>query len=210
MPPLHIVDRYLETVARYKVANDGGGLDYFIPPDTASPFESLLLPFRNGYIALVAGAAHFTKRIPAEKLREICMSLSAPIVLLGGKEDRLVAEEVAAAFPGKVWNACGSLSLHQSAMLLRDSDWVITSDTGLMHIAAALRKRLIVLWGNTVPAFGMYPYYGTDALPYYNIEVEGLSCRPCSKIGHQACPKKHFRCMKEQSAQVIAKIISAG
>jgi heptosyltransferase-2 len=208
MPRLHIVDRYLETVARYQVNNDGQGLDYFIPQDTVSPFETMSLPFRSGYIALVAGAAHFTKRIPIDKMREICMRSGQPVLLLGGKDDRQAAEKVAAAFPGKAWNSCGRLSLHQSAMLLRDADWVISSDTGLMHIAAALRKKLVVLWGNTVPAFGMYPYYGTHPVPFYNLEVEGLSCRPCSKIGHQACPKKHFRCMQDQSAERIAQIIS--
>jgi ADP-heptose:LPS heptosyltransferase len=200
----------METVFRYKVVNDGGGLDYFIPPDTESPFEVLALSFERGYVALVAGAAHFTKRIPIDKMKEICAVSAQPLILLGGKDDHQAAEEVAAEFPGKVWNACGRLSLHQSAMLLREADWVISSDTGLMHIAAALRKKLIVLWGNTVPEFGMYPYYGTVPVPYYNLEVRGLSCRPCSKIGHQACPKKHFRCMKEQSAHHIAQIISAG
>lgn len=210
MPRLHIVDRYLETVTRYGVSNDGLGLDYFIPQETVSPFETMSLPFRSGYIALVAGAAHFTKRIPTDKMKEICALSEQPVLLLGGKDDRPVAEEVAAAFPGKAWNACGRLSLHQSAMLLKDADWVISSDTGLMHIAAGLRKKLIVVWGNTVPAFGMYPYYGADPVSFYNLEVEGLSCRPCSKIGYQACPKKHFRCMQDQSAQRIAQIISAG
>ena len=70
-----------------------------------------------------------------------------------------------------------------------------------MHIAAAFKKDIISVWGNTVPQFGMYPYFGTDInhqTPNSTIlEVLKLSCRPCSKIGFEKCPKGHFMCMKE-------------
>jgi ADP-heptose:LPS heptosyltransferase len=72
---------------------------------------------------------------------------------------------------------------------------VLTNDTGLMHVAAAFKKKIISFWGNTVPVFGMIPYK-----PHPNskrFEVEGLKCRPCSKLGHAKCPKKHFKCMND-------------
>jgi heptosyltransferase-2 len=72
---------------------------------------------------------------------------------------------------------------------------VFTHDTGLMHIAAAFRKKIYSIWGNTIPEFGMYPYR-TNFIIY---EKKGLSCRPCSKIGYAACPKGHFKCMEDIS-----------
>lgn len=65
-----------------------------------------------------------------------------------------------------------------------------------MHIAAALQKEIIVLWGNTIPEFGMYPYYGyKNEDRHTDLQVNNLPCRPCSKLGFDRCPKGHFRCM---------------
>ena len=83
----------------------------------------------------------------------------------------------------------------QSAYLIKHSDYVITHDTGMMHIAAAFKKKIYSVWGNTIPQFGMYPYMA--AIDSKIIEVKGLSCRPCSKIGYDKCPKGHFKCMQE-------------
>jgi ADP-heptose:LPS heptosyltransferase len=65
-----------------------------------------------------------------------------------------------------------------------------------MHIAAAFRKKVISIWGNTVPKFGMYPYMPGDEAKSIIIEVKGLKCRPCSKLGYERCPKGHFHCME--------------
>ena len=120
---------------------------------------------------------------------------------MGGREEQEDGTTLAQGDPVRIYNACGKFSLHESAAILRRAHVVITHDTGLMHIAAALRKPILSLWGNTVPAFGMYPYYGKPGLATipssYMLEVKNLSCRPCSKIGYAACPKKHFRCMQE-------------
>ncbi len=101
------------------------------------------------------------------------------------------------------YSACGLLSLNESAALLRDAEYVITHDTGLMHIAAALKKNIVSIWGNTIPEFGMYPYLPQDFTGFSKIlEVKGLPCRPCSKIGYQKCPKGHFKCMNEINVQM--------
>jgi ADP-heptose:LPS heptosyltransferase len=76
---------------------------------------------------------------------------------------------------------------------------LFTHDTGLMHIAAAFKKKIYSIWGNTVPEFGMYPYK-TD---FEVFEVKGLDCRPCSKIGYAKCPRGHFKCMREQKFDFI-------
>ena len=80
---------------------------------------------------------------------------------------------------------------------------IVSNDTGLMHIAAAFQIPVVSVWGNTVPAFGMYPYYGNQPTKHFEAEVNGLSCRPCSKIGHHKCPKGHFKCMELQDLHLI-------
>jgi heptosyltransferase-2 len=73
-----------------------------------------------------------------------------------------------------------------------------------MHIAAALQKPQVVVWGNTIPEFGMYPYYGNRETPNTEFEIRKLSCRPCSKIGFAKCPLGHFKCMELISADSVA------
>ena len=87
-------------------------------------------------------------------------------------------------------------------------DLIISSDTGLMHIAAALDKRIITIWGSTVPAFGMYPFIKNGGNQYISQQVEGLHCRPCSKIGYNQCPKGHFACMRNQEIEKIQESIN--
>ncbi len=202
LPKQHIVARYLATVAHLGVQDDGQGLDYFIPPDTTLPNECLP---KTPFIAFAIGATHATKRMPEAKILELCKAIGQPLVLLGGKPEELIGQHIAEAAGPHVYNLCGQLSLHQSALVAQQAQRVITHDTGLMHIAAALRKPITSIWGSTVPEFGMYPFYPTGLDLNTSIEVSGLSCRPCSKIGHEKCPKGHFRCMKDQDIDFILK-----
>ncbi len=156
----------------------------------------------NGFLAFAIGAAHATKRLPREQLIAVCRGIERPVLLLGGPGDAEEGAAVAAAAGAHVFNACGRLSLHQSASVVRQAAAIITHDTGLMHIAAALGKPIVSVWGNTVPAFGMYPYLPQGPAPAI-IEVEGLACRPCSKIGYEACPQGHFRCMRDIRPEAV-------
>jgi ADP-heptose:LPS heptosyltransferase len=194
LPTTHIVDRYLHTVKKLGTINDGKGLDYFIPAK-----DEIVNP-KSTFVAFVTGAAHFTKRLPEEKIIAMCQKIAEPIVLLGGKDEAEKGDRIAKAAGSHVTNLCGKLNLNQSASMVKQASYVISHDTGLMHIAAAFQKRIVSVWGNTIPEFGMYPYYATDNQNKgleTRLEVKGLSCRPCSKIGHQACPMGHFKCMEE-------------
>jgi ADP-heptose:LPS heptosyltransferase len=208
MPDQHIVDRYLDTVSNFNVSDDGGGLDYFIPEEDRVKETDIPAGHLAGYIAIAIGATYATKRLPVEKLQQLCMGIDHPIILLGGPEDRERAEVISSVDRHRVYNACGKFNLNESADLVRRSKFLITHDTGLMHIATALKKPVMSVWGNTVPEFGMYPYYGerflngfaqrTPGAPPYDIfEVRDLSCRPCSKIGYNKCPLRHFKCMNQ-------------
>ncbi|MBA3649202.1 MAG: glycosyltransferase family 9 protein [Chitinophagales bacterium] len=196
LPDIHIVDRYLETVRYLGVKNDGEGLDYFLSAQDVVSLESLPLTHLHGFIAVVIGAKHITKRLPLDKLKNLCRLLAYPVVLLGGPEDKDQGDIIAGEEPLKIFNGCGKFTLNQSAFLIKTSLSVITHDTGLMHIAAAFRKKIISIWGNTVPEFGMYPYVrGVNRPLSKMVEIEKLYCRPCSKIGYKRCPEGHFKCM---------------
>jgi len=194
LPDIHIVDRYLKTVEFFGVKNDGAGLDYFITTQEETTKSDIPVSHYAGYIACVIGAALGTKRWPVHKWKEFCEKIDHPVILLGGKEDTAAGNE--------------------SADLVRMAKVVVTNDTGLMHIAAAYKRPIISLWGNTVPSFGMYPYYGVETQnilslhqQYDILQVNKLWCRPCSKIGYNKCPLGHFNCMEKiQADEVISKV----
>lgn len=194
LPPVHIVDRYLDTVRSLGITNDQQGLDYFIPYKDIVELDWLPTTHQKSYIAYAIGGQHETKKLPVNRMIELCEKINYPIVLLGGKEDfnnaRLIEQAV-----GKdlIYNACGKYNFNQSASLIEQSKLVFSHDTGLMHVAAAFKKKVYSIWGNTVTAFGMYPYQTT----YVILENRQLACRPCSKIGHNKCPQGHFKCMNE-------------
>jgi ADP-heptose:LPS heptosyltransferase len=211
LPSLHIVNRYLETVQALNIKNDALGLDYFIPEKDEVPLEWIPETHHSGYVAYAIGAQHETKKLPVKRMIELCDKINKPIVLLGGKEDFENGEAIRKFFKrpeqatgfedglhelGKrtiIYNACGLYNLHQSASLVKQARYVFAHDTGLMHIAAALKKEVFSIWGSTIPSFGMYPY----RTKFTVLENNKLSCRPCSKIGFNKCPKGHFKCMNE-------------
>jgi len=211
LPDVHIVHRYMETVAHLGVRYDGAGLDFFIGADDEARLLQLLPDnFKNGYVCLVPGAKFATKSIPVEKAVEIVKNIPKPVMILGGPAEAETAKQII-ALSGRqdVIHYCGKFPLQQSAAALKHAQAAITADTGMMHIAAALDKKIVSVWGNTVPEFGMYPFLPDNSQnPSAIMEVKGLPCRPCSKIGYDKCPKGHFKCMREQDAVSIAGAVS--
>jgi ADP-heptose:LPS heptosyltransferase len=204
LPQKHIVDRYFEAVKPLGIENDLKGLDYFIDPkDEVQVAELFFNGVSRPFIALVIGGSYYTKKIPLNKLKEISSKAKLPIIALGGNEDKLLGDELKKEFP-QVINACGQFSINQSASIIRQAEWVITSDTGLMHIAAAFRKKIISAWGNTIPEFGMAPY--SPQSENMMLEITGLKCRPCSKLGYDKCPLGHFKCMNDINYDFVADL----
>lgn len=189
---VHLVDRYFDGMTSLGIKNDGNGLDFFVSELSDWSDE-------NPYVVIALGAAHATKMMPYSLLRQLCRSIKLPIVTIGGPKEQELGHRLEEEFDN-VKNLAGQCSLHQSAHIIQNGLALITPDTGMMHIAAALKKPILVFWGNTIPDFGMFPYYGVKEIPYFSAET-GVSCRPCSKIGYPNCPKGHFKCMEDQNVQ---------
>ncbi|MGK7396147.1 MAG: glycosyltransferase family 9 protein [Candidatus Cyclobacteriaceae bacterium M3_2C_046] len=201
LPNVHIVDRYMDTLKPLNLKKDSLGLDYYIPEKDVVETGWLPATHRNGYIAFVIGAKFGTKKLPYKKMVQLCHQINRPVILLGGKEDAELGQQIFEFFDDNekeltqtiIFNACGKFNLNQSASIIKQAKYVFTHDTGLMHIAAAFKKEIFSIWGNTIPEFGMYPYRTKFTI----FENKKISCRPCSKIGFQECPKGHFKCMND-------------
>jgi ADP-heptose:LPS heptosyltransferase len=204
LPKVHVVNRYMQTVKELGVIYDDLGPDFFISESDETVFLNILPPeFGNRYVCLVPGAKFATKSIPASKAAEIVKLINRPVVIAGGLAEEKLAQEIIALSGHKnIVNLCGKLNLPMSAAAVKHAHAVITADTGLMHIATAFNKKIISVWGSTVPELGMYPFLSPEKSVM--AEVKNLRCRPCSKIGFAKCPKGHFLCMMNQQASEIA------
>jgi ADP-heptose:LPS heptosyltransferase len=197
----HVVERYMKTLKPLGIEPDNKGLEFY-PCDCEKPQASELPAFyeEGNFAVFSIGGTHFTKRMPSPKWMEFLLKFPCPVILAGGKEDMEEAARIekAGKLAGKsVFNACGKFTIGGTAHLIRQSKLVISHDTGMMHIAAAFQKPVVCIWGNTVPAFGFYPW----KTPHFNLEVKHLTCRPCTRIGKGSCPKGHFFCMEQQDLQ---------
>ncbi len=205
----HIVKSNIETLLNLKINDDGEGLDLFLNEKDMVDIKTFPPYFRNGFYVLVIGAKHENKKLPLEKIIELCDKINKPIILIGGFEEVSYSKKIEFFFNSenvrddevfqklnkktKIYNLCGKLSIMQSAWILKLSNVVYTNDTGFMHIAAALKKKVVAIMGPTHPDIGFYPYKTN----FYVYQNTNLNCRPCTKIGLSKCPAGHFKCMKE-------------
>jgi heptosyltransferase-2 len=205
-----VVDRYHDSLKDLNVPDDHQGCELY-PSIEERAFAAPYFKSEQKTLALCFGAKHFTKRFPPARFAAVLSLImkddSLQVLLLGGKEDALQADEIIQTLPPyclpMVVNLAGRCSLMQTAAVIDCCDAVLSNDTGLMHMASAFGKQLFVLFGSSAAAFGFLPFHA----PYNLFEVDGLSCRPCSHIGRDRCPKGHFRCMNDLSDSNIAKQI---
>lgn len=213
LPDYHLIDRYFNSLKKLGIANDYKGNDIFIPQNAVEKINKLFEEFQIvDFYAIVIGGTYFTKCLPPDKIIKIVDSINFPVILLGGVNEKVKGDYIKFNTKNKVINLCGECTVLESSAIINRSKSVLSNDTGLMHIAAALGKRVVSVWGNTVPKFGMFPYYGTEQSNKEKsviIEINGLECRPCSKLGLHKCPKKHFRCMNDLNEENITKAILA-
>lgn len=207
---VHVVERYLKTLkAAFGLEINAIEGKYDVPQQDQFLIEDKIGFGPKKYIAFAIGAQFSTKRLPTDLMIDLIKKVQAPVVLLGGKEDEVAAHQIITALPDQqIISKAGQLSIHASAWVVQNAAALLTHDTGLMHIGACFDTPIHLVWGNTTKDFGMYPLR-PEQENCFHYEVQHLSCRPCSKIGHQSCPKGHFACMRQQDLNQIATQINA-
>lgn len=203
LPKKHIVDRYAEALAPLKLDTNDRAIDYFFPANHSFDLAQYGLA-ANDYICIVIGGSYTTKQIPSSTILDIIKRLNLNSVLLGGGDsDAKKAAEIMQNGNTQTINLVNKISLTDSAYVMQQSSSVITSDTGLMHIASAFEVPIHAVWGNTHPDFGMYAYRPNGKkITDYQVS---LPCNPCSKLGSDKCPREHFDCMLKQNVEQIVK-----
>lgn len=155
-------------------------------------------------VAFCPGAEYGpAKRWPAAHYAELARLLAArghAIWLIGSAKDRAVADEIATAVPGLCRNLCGATRVDQAVDLLAGAAFVVSNDSGLMHVAAALDRPLLALFGSSSPLFT--PPLSPQA-QWLWLRIE---CSPCFK---RVCPLGHFRCMLDLHPQQVFDHIAA-
>ncbi|MDE0206349.1 MAG: glycosyltransferase family 9 protein [Candidatus Tectomicrobia bacterium] len=162
--------------------------------------------FDRPLLAVAPGARWPTKRWPVDRFAAVAQAMAqekgAAVVVLGGADESVLASALCDNLDVPFINAAGTLTLMHSAAMLSRCRLLISNDSGLMHMATALRVPVVAIFGPTVREFGFYPF-GAPA----EVVSEPLPCRPCSTKGSMRCPRSHHACMQDvSSARVLAAV----
>lgn len=197
--------RYLEPLNVEGIGYDQQGLDFFLQPEVESRIEAQFAEYLNRHnllIGLVPGAGYATKQWLPEGFAAVADFLvekyQAGIVIFGGKREQELQHNIISMMRNKPLAVAGDLSLQETAALMRHCELVISNDSGMMHLAAALKRKLVAIFGCTTRELGFFP-----CAPQQIIVETEVDCRPCTHVGRPHCPKKHFRCMREISPEKV-------
>ncbi len=183
-----IPQRYADSIPNFHLDNDG--LDLFLPDKQGQDLD----PIEN-YIGIAPGSRHFTKMWPKDYYIDLSKMLQYDgfkIVIFGGKSDQKLCEEISKEVIGSV-NLCNDDDILKTAENMGKCKAIICNDSGMMHTASTCKVPILAVFGSSVKEFGFIPYN----CKYLILENNQIDCRPCSHIGKDKCPKKHFNCMKE-------------
>lgn len=158
---------------------------------------------KNPYIIIAPSSKHFTKTLPKETFERIIKEFkNKKIVLIGDESDKTICNYLEGVSQD-VLNFCGNTNFPTLTNLVYNSELVLCNDSGILHLAESLGKKIIVFFGSTVKEFGFYPQMKSTII----FENNNLKCRPCTHIGKRKCPKKHFDCMTKFDVNEILKTI---
>lgn len=182
-----IIERYAKTAS---VELDNDGLEIFNADGIIEKNKT-----EQKIIGFCPGAKHFTKQWPRENfilLGKELTKLGFTISLFGGSAERKLCNEISKEIPNSI-NYQNENDLFQTALNMKNCYLVVANDSGLMHLAAAIKIPVVAIFGSTVKSFGFTPY----GVKYKIVENNLIDCRPCSHIGKNNCPKRHFKCMQD-------------
>lgn len=192
---LHAIERYMK-IAGFL----GAPTDRLVFPFAEPPRESAVLESLPGEYAVMApSAGGEAKKWPAERFGELAARLPWPSLVVSGRGDARLAEQVVAASGGKAVSLAGRTSLREVVEVIRRSKALISNDTGPMHMAAALGVPVFAVFGPTNP-LRTGPYGGNPA-----IITAGLPCSPCYR--RKKCV--NWICMDRISVDEVWRVFEA-
>lgn len=150
-------------------------------------------------VVLFPGASIRERRWPPWRFHEVAkwlISKGVDVTVVGGREDVEASEIIGAGLPG-VKNFTGKTSLEDTARILASSDLLISSDSGIMHLAVAVGTPVVALFG---------PGIESKWAPRDNVSViinKRLSCSPCTRYGYTNVCCRDARCIKEISVDEV-------
>lgn len=207
---LPVIQRYINSLSRFGIEYDLMGLEFHPDQQTQKEIDILLtgqgLLKNKPTICIAPGAGLATKRWPVEKFTKVAhkfvTELKTQIILLGDAQDQNLTREINEQLNGGALDLAGKLSIMETACVMNHADMVITNDTGLMHLATAMNKKTVAIFGPTTRELGFFPTFPLSRV----IENNDLKCRPCTHIGSKKCPKGHFKCMKNIDPEHVFNI----
>jgi heptosyltransferase-2 len=158
------------------------------------------------FVALAPGSIWGSKRWPYYPTLAARLAERVTVVAVGGTDDVELGDQIVAAVrpSGRpAVNACGRLTLRESAALIGRASVLVTNDSAPLHLATAMGTPIVALFGPTVTEFGFGPLRAGDVA----LGIEELQCRPCSPHGPPQCPLRHHRCMREITVEAVIAAI---
>ncbi len=196
---IHAVDRYLKIAAH--LGCDVSDIRFPLPP-VESPSACSLQPAAmnnlDRYAVLVPGARWETKKWPADNFGRLASLLPIRTVIIGSRTDRVIADKIVSLSRGMSISLAGNTGLKDLVDIMRGAQFVVSNDSGPMHIAAALGIPVFAIFGPTDPL--RTGPYGKG----HTVIRSDISCSPCFK---KAC--NDIKCLKKISANEVFKIITA-
>jgi heptosyltransferase I len=198
---LHAVDRYLNVGPILGLDREPADFSFPIPQSAVSRVDTLLGEHgasRAGIVIMAPGTIWETKRWGSDKFAKVAehfLSRSFAVILIGSQRERVVCEEVAALAAGAV-DLAGTTTLSELAALIRRSAISITNDSGPMHLAVALGRPVVSIFGPTDPIW-IGPYQRANSI----LQAD-LQCSPCYLRRLKHCHYDHA-CMQNISPLAV-------
>ena len=210
---LHEVDRNLSLLTGVSIEPLRKEMPRLFPSDQDRSVVDEIIASRgikpdDAIIAIAPGSVWNTKRWLKEGFRELAHRLSADrcyVAVIGGEQDRALCDEICAGGDSRVFPAAGTLSLLQSAELIRRCALIVSNDSAPVHLAMAMDTPVVAIFGPTIPEFGFAPYGPADVV----VQTSGLICKPCSIHGGDTCPVGTFECMKSISVETVYRNVQS-
>ncbi len=192
-PELHAVDKNI-LLALTLTCRDHD-ISFPLPPLDPRPEISSL--FAPEYAVIAPSAGTLVKRWPAENFARLASLLPLQSVIVGGPSDRALADEIVSRSHGRALSIAGRTSLRELASVIKGARFLVSPDSGPMHLAAALNVPVFAIFGPTSPA---------RTGPYGRIHTiirKEMPCSPCYR--RKPCPD--WRCMTEITPNMVLDII---